>query len=205
MISPASRKQPRQLHPTTLAIGLLAIVLATGCSGGAVEEVSAPPPPSNPDLNLAFSAIPSGFEVVQNDAEAMRLAPTDPEDASVFWVEVGEASDFGIPITEIVTAQKELFEALPDGDFGGNNELMTLHGRAFYSRGRYTHEGAQVEETRVFQIHPTENRLITFHYRYPAGDDSAERVQQLLFWLGELEVPTVTEPDPASEQAEPSA
>ncbi len=191
MIS-AAAKESSPLRPMTLALVLTGLLSITAC-GGTVEQEMTAPAPSNPDLNLTFSAIPSGFEVAQNDAEAMRLAPTDPEDAASLWVEVGAASDFGISITQIVSAQKELFEALPGGDFGGNNELRTLHGRAFYSRGRYTHDGALVEETRAFQLHPTENRLITFHYRYPAAEDSAERVQQLLFWLGELEGPAASE------------
>ena len=172
------------------AASALMVIMTLGCATDTPE--ASIEPTSNSNLNLTFAALPSGFEVTQNDASGLRLATTDPDDPGEMWVDVGERSDFGIQITDIVTAQKALFEAMPGGSFNGNNELMTQNGRAFYSRGRYTHDGAPVEETRTFQIHPGENRLVTLHYRYPAGEDSGARVQQLLVLLGEMSVPTTT-------------
>ena len=60
-------------------------------------------------------------------------------------------------------------------------------GVAFYSRGRFSEAGATVEETVIFLIHPTASRQLEIHYRYPAGDDSAARVEQLIEVLAELE------------------
>jgi hypothetical protein len=36
-------------------------------------------------------------------------------------------------------------------------------------------------------IHPSDYRLLEIHYRYPAADDSAARVGQLIEVLSELE------------------
>ena len=36
-------------------------------------------------------------------------------------------------------------------------------------------------------VHPTQSRLLTITYRYPAGDDSAARVEQLIGVLAEIE------------------
>ena len=44
-----------------------------------------------------------------------------------------------------------------------------------------------VEETVLFLIHPAANRQLEIHYRYPAADDSAARVEQLIEVLAELE------------------
>ena len=43
------------------------------------------------------------------------------------------------------------------------------------------------EETLILLIHPAGNRLLTIAYRYPAGDDSAARVEQLIDVLSYLE------------------
>jgi hypothetical protein len=65
-------------------------------------------------------------------------------------------------------------------EYMGGQELQGEFGTAFYSRGRYIDEGSLVEETAVFMIHPTGNRLLGIHYRYPAGEDSAARVEELI-------------------------
>ena len=86
-----------------------------------------------------------------------------------------------------VNAHKAWIEGLPDGEYKGAQELQGEFGSAFYSRGRFVDAGALVEETVVFLIHPAGNRLLEIHYRYPAGEDSATRVQELIEVLGQLE------------------
>lgn len=56
---------------------------------------------------------------------------------------------------------------------------MSQLGTAFYSRGRFVLDGASIEETVVFTLHPDADRMISLRYRYPAGVDSSVRVQQL--------------------------
>jgi len=39
----------------------------------------------------------------------------------------------------------------------------------------------------VLTLHPSGNRMLTISYRYPAGEDSAQRVEQLIDVLSYLE------------------
>ena len=36
-------------------------------------------------------------------------------------------------------------------------------------------------------LHPTANRLMRVYYRYPAADDSADRLNDVLLLIGEIE------------------
>lgn len=166
--------------------------LGLACSAPDSEAPTADPDPVvNQAMNVSFASLPAGFAVAENSDTALRLEPSSSDDVATgersMWLDVGDRSDFGIPLVEIVNSQKEQYEALEDGTFSGNRELGTHVGKAYYSRGGYTFDGAAVEETRIFLVHPTENRLVTFHYRYPADDDSGARIQELFAWLGELE------------------
>jgi hypothetical protein len=76
---------------------------------------------------------------------------------------------------------------MPGGSYLGNRELVTPIGAAFTARARYQADGREVEETKVFAVHPAGDRLLIVSYVYPAGGDSQERVQQLLLLLGEIE------------------
>jgi hypothetical protein len=60
-------------------------------------------------------------------------------------------------------------------------------GTAFYSRGRFVEKGVVEEETVILTIHPSANRLLTISYRYPAGEDSAARVEKLIDVLSYVE------------------
>jgi hypothetical protein len=63
-----------------------------------------------------------------------------------------------------------------------------MNGRAaWYSRGRFDDGTGEVEEFRVSTLHPVQNRQMTLFYRYPADDDSAERLNDLLLVLSEIE------------------
>ena len=187
------------------ATALLSIV-AFACGAPTEEAPAKPDPIVNSSMNVSFDALPAGFEVAENGDQVLRLESTDTEDPGAalrsMWLEVGERSDFGIPLVDIVNSQKEQYEALEDGTFSGNRELGTQVGKAYYSRGGYSFEGSPVEETRIFLVHPTENRLVTFHYRYPASDDSGARIQELFDWLGELGAATPQSPAGEAETSE---
>lgn len=171
---------------TAAALGLLAVLIlpALGCR-------PAPPPApestaiSNAALDLELEAPPSGFAVAKNEGAQLELAPIGEGATGRMWVAVGEPSDFGIALIDVVNGQKEVFEALPGGEFSGSRKLVSPLGDAYYSRGRYDLEGlGRVEEVRVLAIHPRANRLLTLFYRYPIGEDSALRVGQALELLG---------------------
>jgi hypothetical protein len=159
-----------------------ALVLAIGCSSTPEELPTAAASVTSQALGLRFAALPAGFEVAEDDA---RLVLT--RDDGTLTVEAGELRDFGIdPVTE-ANAEQERFEGLVDGVFLGVRQLITPLGPAAYARGRFTDDVAEREETLIFVVHPTANRLITARYLYPAGDDSGARVQTLMELVGEIE------------------
>lgn len=197
------RRSTRNVLPL---LASLTTVLVAACSSP-TEDTPAPTPDPvvNEVMNVSFASLPAGFAVAENSADTLRLEPASAEESQgprTMWLEVGERSDFGIPLVDIVNSQKEQYEALDGGAFAGNRELGTHVGKAYYSRGSYSFDGATVEETRIFLVHPTENRLVTFHYRYPADDDSGARIQELFAWLGELGAASPQAPVPTAETQE---
>lgn len=104
----------------------------------------------------------------------------------ILWFAVGPEQE-GVNLVAAVQNHKEQMEGKPGADYKGGQELQGDFGTAFYSRGRYVDQGELTEETAVFMIHPSGNRLLTIHYRYPAGDDSSARVEQLISVIGYLE------------------
>ncbi len=101
-------------------------------------------------------------------------------------IAAGPEDRFGINLIEAVKERKALFESAPGGVYFGNRELGTPNGTAFTARGGYDGESGPVEETWVYTIHPTSNRLLTITYTYPTGE-SEERVQHVWELLGESE------------------
>ena len=168
----------------------IALTLAAGLFSACPAREPTPPEPEpviNQQLNLSFPALPTGFKVESNQAGDLRLALHDEERVGSMWVEVGERSDYGIDLRGIVNSQKALYEEKAGGSYAGGRKLVTPVGEAYYSRGRLDGPEGQVELTKVFLVHPAENRLVTFYYQYPAGDDSAERLPELFEWLENLE------------------
>jgi hypothetical protein len=166
---------------------VLALVLtALSCAG----PPPPPPPPDtsveNVDLGIRLAAVPEGLETTVNEGRSLELRPTGEGVDGLIWFVVSPDLHAVNLVAAVADHQAEI-EGLPDGDYKGSQELQGDFGTAFYSRGRFTEDGATVEETAVFLIHPTANRRLEIHYRYPAGDDSAARVEQLIAVLAELE------------------
>jgi hypothetical protein len=176
--------------------GLFALVTLSvaivGCDRGATDSPHADTPPPgerlvNETLDLALARVPASLAVRENGA-AIRLAPAAAGTSGELRIEVGAPSDFGIDVVQIANDQQAAFGQSPGGEFFGAQKLVTPLGEATYARGRLdADDGSRVEETRAYAIHPTANRLITVTYRYPAAEDSRERVGQLLEVLGEIE------------------
>lgn len=177
--------------PALLSIPLLVAALA--CQK---EQGSAPPRVENTALGIAFEPIPESFVLETNEGSILsfRTLEADSDDGEETprggraWVELGPTGESNINLVSIVNSQKVLFESLPGGEFFGSRELVTPSGPAYYSRGRFDlDDGERVEEIRLFQLHPGEYRLLRLHYRYPAAEDSAQRLQDLLELAGALE------------------
>ncbi len=150
-----------------------------------------PPPPPDPgvenrDLDIRLGTVPDGLVVADNQGTSLELRPADENLGGVLWFAVGP-EQIGVNLVAAVKEHQAHIEGLPDGDYKGAQELQGPLGTAFYSRGRFVEKGVVEEETVILTIHPSANRLLTISYRYPAGDDSARRVEQLIDVLSYLE------------------
>ncbi len=159
--------------------------LALSCGG----PESPPPEPTdiqNIDLGITLSGLPDGLIVASNQGTSLELRPSDPLVGGILWFAVGPERE-GVNLVAAVQSHQAQMEGMVDAVYKGGQELQGDFGTAFYSRGRYTDGGEPVEETVIFMIHPAGNRLLGIHYRYPAGDDSAARVEQLIDVVSYLE------------------
>jgi hypothetical protein len=173
----------RQLFGLSLA---LLLMLMVSCAKS-VPEITQSESISavNAALGLSIAQVPQDFEVEVNEGDQLILGLREPtaEGQVVFEVRSPNASQ---NIPGAVKAHQSFIEAQDGGDYKGGQELISPLGTTFYSRGRYLVEGAFMEETIVFALHPTGDRMMTITYRYPAGVDSSVRVQQLFDVLAEV-------------------
>lgn len=176
---------------------LLALVLAlavVGCGGdgevgsaGSSEaegEVGGPRYES-PETGIAIASVPAGFEVLGFSNGALRLSHASGARMAVST----ESPELGgVNLVEAVQTHKADVLARESGDYKGQTELMSQFGSAYVSRGRYSEGGAPMEESSTFLLHPQGDRILRIDYVYPAGEDSAARLQDELFTvLAEVE------------------
>lgn len=160
-----------------------AVVLTAACAP--------PPPPPDPgvenlDLGIRLNGIPESLVVAANQGSKLELRPAGETAEGTLWFSVAPEEQ-GVNLVEAVKSHQSRIEGLPEGDYKGAQELQGPIGTAFYSRGRFLEGGGEVEETVLVSIHPSESRILEITYRYPAGDDSAARVEQLIDVLAWLE------------------
>jgi len=167
------------------------IVLALVVSALSCGEPPPPPPPpdtsvENEELGIRLAAVPDGLEAVVNEGRNLELKPTAEgvDGAMTFFV---GPEQHAVNLVQAVHDHQAKIEAMPDGEYMGAQELSGDAGVVFYSRGRFFDHETAVEETVLFLIHPSDYRLLEISYRYPAADDSAARVNQLIEVLSELE------------------
>jgi hypothetical protein len=167
------------------------IVLALMVSALSCGEAPPPPPPQdtsveNAELGIRLAAVPEGLATAFNEGQDLELRPTAEgvEGSISFFV---GPEQHAVNLVAAVQDHQAKIESLPDGEYMGAQELTGDAGVVFYSRGRFLDHEATVEETVLFLIHPSDYRLLEIHYRYPAADDSASRVNQLIEVLSELE------------------
>jgi len=162
----------------------------TSAGDAPVEPVSAAPQRiESPALHIALAGVPAGFDVTANQGATLRLEREPGLPPGEAWIEVGAPVEGGINLREIVRGQRADFEARAGGSFSGNGELELPDGRpAYYSRGRFDDNSKKVEEFRVWSVHPVDaNRVMTVFYRYPAGEDSKKRLDDVLLLVHEIE------------------
>jgi hypothetical protein len=168
---------------------MIVLALALSALSCAKEPPPLPPPDTsveNVDLGIRLAAVPEGLETTVNEGRSLELRPNGEGVDGLVWFVVSPDLHAVNLVAAVADHQAEI-EGLPDGEYMGSQELQGDIGVAFYSRGRFTEGDATFEETVLFLIHPTANRQLEIHYRYPAGDDSAARVEQLIAVLAELQ------------------
>jgi len=165
-----------------------AATLLTTCSQPESPEVDEPPPIviENPGLRLRLDGVPTEFQVVANGEDELVLEPADPTVEGRIVVRTLDPA-VGQNLPAQVEAHQSFIAGQEGGDPRGGQELLSPLGTTFYSRGRYLADGAEIEETAIFAIHPDGDRIVTITYRYPAGGDSTVRVQQLFDVLAVVE------------------
>ena len=167
------------------------MMLALGATALSCSEPAQPTPPpdtsvENVVLDIRLGAVPEGLATSINQSNTLELRPTAEGVEGTVWFVVGP-DQHAVNLVAAVEAHQASIESLPDGEYQGAQELTGDFGAAFYSRGRFSEDGSPVEETVLYLIHPREYRQLEIHYRYPVGDDSAARVEQLIEVLAELE------------------
>lgn len=142
----------------------------------------------SPELGVAIAALPAYFSVAVNREDALELVPAAADGTGRLAVIVGEAEEGGINLIAAVEDHQAEVLARSGGEYKGQRELVSQLGTTFYSRGRYDSDEGIIEETAIFAIHPWGDRILRLVYRYPAGDDTRERLEEQLFEvLGEIE------------------
>lgn len=162
-------------------------LLAAACSPDqpatpAIQSVS------NEALGIRLDPLPEDFVVAVNDGASLELALAVDKVGGRVSFEVGDPEP-AVDLVAAVNRHRFQVEAKPGADYKGGQELVTPHGSAFYSRGRFLDGAELVEETLVVLEHPSASRLLVISYRYPAAGDSSVRVQQLLELVGGLQGP----------------
>lgn len=179
-------------------------IMTVGLSACQKEEPPPPPPVrvENPSLGIAIAALAPDFTLVSADGETIELKPAGALEGTVSVV-AGEAGIGGVNLVEAVKQHKAEILEKPDGDYKGQAEYVSPMGTTFASRGRYSDAGGTVEERVVLMVHPQGDRTLQVIYRYPAGEDTQERLDALMNGvIAELEgLPSPDAPDAPEEEA----
>lgn len=163
-------------------------LLIGSCNQQPEPEVVEPTPMvvENTALRLRLAGVPGEFKTVTNDGDQLILSVADSAiEGEIHFANKPPEAGQNLPAE--LKFHKEVIEEQEGGDYLGAQELTSQLGTTYYSRGRYQLDGALIEETTIFALHPYADRITTITYRYPAGDDSSERVQQLFEVLSVVE------------------
>jgi len=159
----------------------------------------------SPEAGIRLTDLPEGFRLVSSDGGEIVLErkPELPPGTAV--IAATEEQDSGVNLFKAVNDQKEDIESRPEGKFQGQTELGSHLGPAYLTRGRWSDNGAETEEMRLFALHPTGNRMVVITYTYAVSGDTKDRASQAMEILGFIEgldaEPTEDEEEGAGEGA----
>ena len=176
------------MRRSSLSLVIASIALLAAACGPQQPAAPVVESVTNVTLDIRLDPLPTDFAVAVNDGRRLELVPAVDAVGGRVVFEVGDEE----PEVNLVAAVKRhqlQVEQMPGAEYKGGQELVTPHGSAFYSRGRFLAGSELVEDTVVVLKHPSASRLLTIGYRYPAAGDSSVRVQQLLDLISVLQVP----------------
>jgi len=177
----------RSRTPLIVSLAVVVLGFAVACRRDAAPAAAAPLRVDSPELGLAILELPRDLTVDTNRDGVLILERAAADDDARVFVEVGPLQPEGFDLNHWVEAQAAEFAAKPDGSFLGSRKLRTPIGDAFTARGRYASESGETEETRVLARHPGAPRLLIVRYVYRAGDDTEQRIVQLLDVFAQIE------------------
>lgn len=179
------------------ALAVASLLLAAAC-GPEQEDTTIAILPTEPERveNAVLGIVlagpqEAGFDVVTNQGESLvlvRHAQGEQAEATLTY-QASPPQTAGINLIEAVKQQQAEIESRPGGNFLGQVELMSQFGTAYSTRGRYAGEaGGEVEEIKIFTVHPAGDRLLSMTYRYPTDDGGTkERLDQAMAALALVE------------------
>lgn len=173
-----------------LLAALLSTALLVTLGACRRQHAAANEPIVNHALDLTLDSLPAAFKVKTNEGDQLVLEGTDPSLPGTVTFSVSKPGLGGVNLVAAVKDRRAAFKAAKDGEYLGNQELMTPLGSAFTARGRYTDaQGQKIEEIWVYLLHPKGDRLLSIDYHYPVGDYAHKRAEQILDLLGDIHVP----------------
>lgn len=148
---------------------------------------AAPQPVESPGAGLRLTDLPEGFRLVSAEEGEIVLErkPELPPGTAVVTATSEQVA--GVNLFDAVNGQKEEIEARPEGRFYGQTELGSHLGPAYLTRGRWTEDGAEMEEMRLFSLHPQGNRMVVITYDYALSGDTKDRAEHAMEILGLVE------------------
>ena len=182
-----THRRPARLVLAALIVSATSVLLGT-CRQQETPEVPEKPTlvVENPELRLRLNDVPDDFVVVSNAGDELILGlSSGAGDGEISFA--NRVPEEGQNLPAAAEDHQSFIAAREGGEALGGQELVSQLGTMFYSRGRYVADGAEIEETVIFALHPDADRITTVTYRYPAGDDSSVRVQQLFDVLAVIE------------------
>lgn len=188
------------------ALLTLSVALLAACGKAAPENPNKLPRVENPTLGLAIGAVPPAFSVKTEQGAEIVLERKEGEGEVKIFEEAPEVG--GVNLVDMVWKWKDAYEAMPEGQFHGQVEIITPLGPGYTVRGSFQDEdGNPAEERRIFTLSPSGDKALVLVYSYPPGNNPRERMEEMFELASELESlafqptgPPVTE-EPAAEPA----
>lgn len=181
-------------------LGLCAFAAAFAACGGGDEPAPAAAEPTrleSPEVGIAVEVPASAsFTPAGTEGGVLRLrseGETTADDVALGPATLVYAADppqeAGVNLVAAVNERKAELEARPNGRFYGQVELGGPLGTAYSTRGSYVgDDGEEVEEVRIFAVHPAGDRLLHVTLAYPpVQGQGPARVNQALGAFGWIE------------------